>query len=176
MATATTELDQMMKRMEEAGRPGKAHARLNALEGKWKTTTRMWMKPGDKAEESSGTCAFSWILGGRFLKQELAGEFAGKSFQNLNIIGYDNIREEYAAVWMCDAATGIATSSGQYDPASNAIRGEARFSDPMTGAKDRRTRVEWKLPAGDASIYSEYAKDESGKEYQAFEIVYQRAR
>jgi hypothetical protein len=173
---AAPAMDAMMKQMMEASTPGAAHARLKAMEGSWTASTRMWMKPGDKADESLGRSNFVWVLDGRFLRQDFVGDWMGKKFEGMGFMGYDNVRKEYVNTWMDSMGTAMMYSTGQYDEATQTIKDEGTSSCPMTGEKNRWFRSEWKLPTGDTSTYIMYAKDEKGKEFKSLEIIYKRAK
>src|SRR5688572_2430185 len=75
--TPDAETQQMIKQAEEAGKPGPSHERLQPFVGEWNAKSQMWMKPGDKPQESTGASRFSWVLDGRFLQQNFAGDWAG---------------------------------------------------------------------------------------------------
>lgn len=167
---------EMIKRAEEAGRPGPAHERLQPFVGEWTAKSWMWMKPGDQPQESSGASRFSWVLDGRFLQQNFSGDWAGKTFQGLGYVGYDNIKKEYTNLWMDSMSTSQASARGTYDAATNTLKDQGTFSCPITGIKDRWFRSEWKLPEGNVSRYTMYNKDETGKEFKAMEIVYTRVK
>src|SRR5579859_3746178 len=87
------ERQEMQKRMEAAGTPGPAHKALDALAGNWKTEVKCWMEPGGSPHVSLGTAKASWVLNGRFLKEEFHGEVMGKPFTGRSLMGYDNIKE-----------------------------------------------------------------------------------
>lgn len=169
-------MQEMMKKAIEAGTPGEEHARLKAMEGKWNASSKMWMTPGDKPQESKGTSVFTMIMGGRFLKQDFTGDMGGQPFQGLGYLGYDNLKKEYTSTWMDTMTTGLMVSHGQFDPKAKVLRDEGTYACPMTGQKDRWFRSEWTLPEGDTSTFTMYSKDGSGKEFKSMEIVYKRAK
>src|SRR5436190_13841302 len=89
------ETQAMMAKMMQLGSPSAGHAVLKAFEGNWTVVTKGWMKPGDKPMESTGTSQFSWVLGGRYLRQDFKGTWAGQPFEGLGFSGYDNMKAEY---------------------------------------------------------------------------------
>ena len=79
----------MMKKWMEYATPGKMHKTLEYFAGKWDAVTKYWMKPGDKAMETTGTSTAKMIMGGRYLKTNNYGKMMGMEFTGLSIIGYD---------------------------------------------------------------------------------------
>src|SRR5689334_1248610 len=106
----------MMQQMMKMGAPNDHHKVLEPIIGKWNVVVKGWMKAGDKAQESTGMAENSWVLGGRFVKQEFKGDWAGQPFEGMGFTGYDNIREEYQSIWMDNMATGIMQTAGFYNP------------------------------------------------------------
>lgn len=170
------EMRAQMAKMKEAGTPGAEHEVLKMFEGNWTVTSRSWMKPGDKAEESTGTSSLTWILGGRFLKQEFKGDWAGQPFEGLGFVGYDKMKKEYVSFWMDSMATGVFQATGQYDAATKTVKDSGTFSCPMTDEMNKWFRAEWKSVDKNKHVYSMYMKDEAGKEFRSMELTYKRVK
>src|SRR5262249_31476820 len=66
-ATAAPPALSMEEAMAKYCTPGAQHQTLAKLEGKWTTSTKMWMDPGQPPTTSDGTAEFTMVLGGRFL-------------------------------------------------------------------------------------------------------------
>lgn len=169
-------MDPAMMEAMKRGAPGSDHHVLEPLVGKWKCTVRGWMKPGGPAEVSQGMGDNVWVLGGRFIKQEFKGDWAGMPFEGVGYTGYDNVRQEYTCVWLDNMSTGIMEVSGTFDPKSKVIRTSGHFSCPMTGEKDRWVRSEVKIIDNDNNTYTSYFKGPDGKEFKSMEISYTRVK
>lgn len=168
------EMQLQMAKMKEAGSPGIEHTVLNSLEGKWNVSSKFWMKPDAPEETSTATAEISWVLGGRFLKQDYKGSWSGQAFDGMGFLGYDKIKKAYVSIWMDNMMTGISQSTGQYDAASKTIKAEGSMSCPMTGETDRWFRDELAIINEDKFTYSMFAKDETGKEFKGMELTYER--
>jgi len=85
-------MNDMMKRMTELASPSEGHAKLNDLVGVWDAETKMWMggEGSGQPSISKGTAEYSWVLGGRFLREGYNGEMMGFGFT-----GYDNYAKKY---------------------------------------------------------------------------------
>jgi hypothetical protein len=171
------EMQAMMAKAKEAGTPGAEHAILKPLEGSWNVTGRSWMKPTEKKPTmSSGTSTLSWVMGGRFLKQEYKGDMMGQPFEGLGYMGYDKVKKEYVSVWMDSMATGLFEGSGSYDATTKTVGETGNFSCPVTGDKDMWYRSDWKMVDNDTNVFTMYMKDPNGKEFKSMELTYKRAK
>lgn len=170
------EMDAAMQEVMKRGAPGDHHKALEPYVGRFTTASRMWMKPGEAPQESTGSAEHTWVLGGRFLKMDVRGDMDGQPFEGLGYLGYDNIRGEYTAIWLDNMSTGITRASGQFDPATKKYRESGTFSCAMTGEKDRRFRGEWKVIDNDTLFYTMYNPGQDGKEVKGMEISYKRVK
>ena len=166
----------MMQQMMKYMTPNDKHRVLDPLVGKWNCVVKGWMKPGDKAEESTGTAETTWVMGGRFIKQEFKGSWAGQPFEGTGYTGYDILREEYQSVWLDNMATGMMHAAGFYNPKTKTVTTTGQFSCPMTGEKDRWIRSDMKIKSNDFNIYTSYGKTPDGKEFKSMEITYTRVK
>jgi hypothetical protein len=170
------EMQAQMAKMKEFGTPGAEHAILKTFEGNWNVTSRSWMKPGDKEQQSTGASSMTWVLGGRFLRQDYKGDWGGQTFEGFGLVGYDKMKKEYVSVWLDNVSTSIFHSSGQYDTATKTIKDSGTFSCPITGKTDEWFRAEWKIVSDDEHVYSMFMKDPEGKEFKMMEMTYKRAK
>ncbi len=165
----------MMEKMKVLMAPGEAHEALKAFEGSWTYAGTFWMTPDAPGQAMTGTTKNEMIFGGRFLKQEIEGPWMGETFQGLGYTGYDNIKKTYQTVWIDSMATGMMTSSGDYNADTRTLSQSGTNSCPLTGETDRKGRSEWSVMDADHNIYTSYAYGPDGKEFKSMEITYTRA-
>ena len=156
--------------------PGEGHKVLNDLAGKWSYTMQWWTAPGSKPEESKGSCNSKWILGGRFLQQDVKGKAMGQPFQGMGVIGYDTFKQEYQSSWLDSMSTGMMLTTGSYDTATKTLQQTGTLSDPMSGEKNKWFRTELKIASHNEHTYLMFNKGTDGNEFKAGEIVYKRAK
>lgn len=168
--------DAVMAQWQQNAAPGEYHKKLEPFIGTWNHTVRWRMSPDEAPTESKGTNVNTWILGGRFLQQHATGEAMGAPFEGIGITGYDNLRQEYASVWIDSMGTGMMQSTGQYDPQTDAITETGTFSCPITGNKQTAARGVWKQVDADHYTYEMYTPGPDGKEFRSMEVAYERAR
>ena len=165
--TVSTEL---MKHMG----PVEAHKNLNPMVGNFKYTLKYWMAPNSKPEESKGTSKGKWILGGRFVQQDVKGKSMGKEFLGTSTMGYDSMREQYQTSWIDNMSNHMMIGTGTFDTSSKTFTESGDFSCVMTNDKNRTYRTEIKIGDKSTYTYSMFLKDKEGKEFKSMEINYTR--
>src|SRR5437879_9050116 len=107
-------MTKIMADMQKAASPNENHKVLDALVGNWEHSGKAWMmspdgkmSPEAKPEEFKGTNTNQWILGGRFIEQQVKGQMMGQPFEGIGMIGYDNTKGEYVSVWLDNMNTGL---------------------------------------------------------------------
>jgi len=162
---------EMMKKMEAAGRPGPAHLALNALAGNWKAEVKCWMDPKGSPEVSQGTASARWILNGRFLEEEFHGEMMGRPFAGRTLLGYDNTKQTFNSVWVCDTQTSMFVSEGKGD-GNKVITLEGKATCPATEKKDIPMKTVLRVINPDKHILEMF--DGSQGNAKTMEITYTR--
>ena len=161
---------EMMKKAEQAGKPGPGHKHLEQFVGTWKCDVKCWMDPNGQPEQSQGTSRTSWIMGGRFLQEEFQGQMMGRPFNGRCILGFDNVKQAYQCVWFDDVNTGIFVSEGKGDAKSITLEG--RSSCSATGRTDIPMKVVLRVQSPDRHTYEMF--DGSQGNARTMEITYTR--
>ena len=147
-------------------------ARLESLVGLWDTVTTTWMTPGARALESDGSIEKSWVLGGRFLREDLAGVGAdGEPLMGLGFMGFDPDRGVYQGVWMSSGTYGMITHEGRIDDAGRIV---FEGIEPAPGGGQRRFRATLTIESDQRHVLSQAFADDAGDYQPAFEIRYTR--
>ena len=157
------ETQAMMEAWMELAEPGPQHAALEPLVGTFDVKMKMRMAPDAPWTESTGTSQQSWILGGRFLKQEFEATGEMGPFSGFGLLGYDNGAKRYVTVWVDTWGTQIMPV-GQGSMRGNVLAMEQAYDDPFTGerqmlrseleiASDREHTFTMTAPALDGSGY-----------------------
>lgn len=126
----------MMEAWMKAATPGEQHKHLARGAGKWTTTQKMWMAPGQPPVETTGTMEGEMILGGRYLHSTYKATMMGEPFEGRAFEAYDNVTKEIINTWIDTAGTGILVSRGKCDdPACKTVTVTGEMADPMGGPK-----------------------------------------
>ena len=164
---------EMMKKVEAAGQPGPGHQALKALEGDWKAEVKCWMDPGGSPEVSQGTAKASWKFGGRFLEEEFHGQMMGRPFTGRTLLGFDNTKQTFNSVWICDTQTSMFITEGKGDSGNKVITLEGKATCPGTGRKDVPMKTVLRLISPDKHVL-EMFDGSRGENAKTMEITYTR--
>jgi hypothetical protein len=169
----------MMEKMMKLGAPGEAHAKLKPMAGKWNFVTKWRMTADAPWQESPGKAEFKWIMGDRFLVQDIKGNpdpsMGGMSFEGHGMTGYDNISKKYWNTWLDNMGTGVMISEGTADGSGKVFTYESEYNCPMTGG-EKHVKTVTKLEGDDKMVFQMFDKDEKGKEFQSLDVAYTRAK
>jgi hypothetical protein len=166
--------DAVMKKVEAAGRPGPAHQALDALVGDWNAEVKCWGEPGGSPEVTHATARIDWKFNGRFVEEEFHGEMMGKPFTGCMLLGYDNTKQTFNSVWICDTQTSMFISEGRGDSGYKVITLEGKASCAATGRKDVPMKTVLRLINPDKHVFEMY-DGSKGANAKTMEITYTRA-
>ncbi len=173
--TVDAPMDGMMKKWLEVSSPNEAHKVLGDLVGSWESTNTWWMEGPDKAPVvNKGTSEMKWILGGRFIQQEIKGEMMGMPFEGIGMTGYDNVRKMYVSLWMDNTSTGLWTSEGSYDAASKTLTLFGKSDDFMTGQYGKTVRYVTKIESKDKHVFEFHDETNPAGKTKMGEMVFTR--
>jgi hypothetical protein len=164
--------EEMMKKMEVAGRPGAEHKALEALVGDWNTEVKMWNDPKSAPSVTKGSAKSVWALNGRFVQEEFQGEFMGKPFRGLSFTGYDNAKKKFNSVWMDDMHTSMFNSEGDSEAGHKVITLNGTFHCPITDEKNKPMKQVIRIVSRDKHVLEMYEPDEGNR--KTMEVTYTR--
>lgn len=157
--------------------PGKSHAYLMGLTGKWNAEIKMWMKPGDEAIEQKQVMKAEMILGDRYYMYSIKGIiFMGRQFEGLNITGFDNKYKKFITVWMDNMGTGIYITRGHLDETGKIRTEIGRWDDIATGEKVKVKTVTTTLSLRRFKFEMFMSGASYGDNFRTMEIIYSRIR
>lgn len=165
--------DPMMEAWIKAATPGKMHEALKPFEGTFDVEMSFWMDPAQPPQKSKGSMVNTWVLDGRFLRQEYASTFMDMPFKGLGYWGYDNVDKKYIGSWMDTTATGVMNMTGTFDANTMTWTMICETKDPM--GKPMRMREVIRLKSKDEHVMEMYSTHD-GKEHKSMELVYTRKK
>ncbi len=177
--TKPASADVIAEKWRELGTPGAAHEVLDGRAGKWNVEVKMF-EPGTTASSSTpaqtttGKSEAKWVLDGRFVQENVTGEWMGQSFQGLGMIGYDNLKQKYVSSWCDNLSTTLMTAEGTYDAATKTFTFTGECPDPMSGKFSRFRSVEKQVDPNRWSMQT-FKVGPDGREYLAGEFQYTRS-
>jgi hypothetical protein len=165
-----SEAESMLKMMQEMSAPGKEHEALKPLVGSFTCTTKMIMAPGAPPTESTGTVERKWILGNRYIQEDVKATMGGIPFEGFGITGYDKLQKFYHAYWVDSMGTGTWTMTGTADAAGKVLTFTGENFDPMSMSK-KKGRSTTDLTDPNKHVMKMYDTGPDGKEFMGFEMT-----
>jgi hypothetical protein len=164
--------EQMEEAWKKAATPRAEHRALDALVGKYKVETKMWMDPLMQPDVATGIAEYSWILDGHFLSLDYHGEFQGRRFDGQSLFGFNNMTGKYESTWVDSMSTQIMKSEGTADASGKVITFAGEFLCPIRQGPQKIREV---MTIGtDKHTYEMFDRTPDGKEYKSLEITYTR--
>ncbi|MCA9055869.1 MAG: DUF1579 domain-containing protein [Planctomycetaceae bacterium] len=158
--------------MMKLAQPGPQHEQFKGLVGEWTCIGRSYEQNPEEPLEWKGTAEFSLLLGGRYLQQDFRGEMPGFKFEGRGITGYDNAQQKYVGTWMDTMSTGIMSTAGEFDPATNTMTEHAVSHTPAGEMKLVMTTIH---KSDDAFLFT-MSLDTPAGPHKMMEIDYTRKK
>jgi len=156
--------------------PGEEHALLASLAGEWELEGRFRMAPQAPWMELGSKASARWILGDRFLEQELEGEpsaFMPQPYRARTFLGYDRFAERFVYLVLDNFTTAVKHYEGEYDAGERLLSLRTEHFQPMHG-RVVPLRSTLTLESDDRFVLRDYEVDPAGEEYLALEAAYVR--
>jgi hypothetical protein len=163
-----TEME-MMQQMMAMATPGEEHEWMKAFEGTFKGVMSMEME--GKPMISNGIMKNTWVLGGRFMRQEWKSDFMGQPFEGLGYMGFDRAQKKYFGTWMDTMSTACMVSEGSYDQKTKTYTMTGQTMTPEGMGTMRQVVV---VKSNDEHFFEAFMSGPDGKEMPAFKIAYTR--
>lgn len=149
-------------------------ARLQPLVGLWDTEVKVFEGTGRRPIETDGSVEKDWVLGGRFLREDLAGvDQDGEPYMGIGYLGFDDSTATYQSVWMNTAAGGMAICRGRADHTGRVLTLEGDEPD-AEGGPPRRFRATIRIESTERHVLTQDYRRPDGAWEPGFEIIYTR--
>ena len=165
--------EEILKKVEAAGKPGAEHKALEPLIGEWSAEVKSWMAPDAPPMVTKGTAKATWVLGDRFVREDFSGEMMGKPFHGVSLTGYDNQKQKYNSFWVDDMSTAIFTSEGTASDGGKVITFSSKMDCPITGEKEMPVKQVLRILGPDKHVF-EMHDPRKGDKSKTMEITYTR--
>jgi hypothetical protein len=159
----------MLNALEEAGQPGPEHKKLQPFVGNWTLTVKLWTNPSEPPAEAKGTVERKWIMGGRFVQENVKVECGGKSFEGLGLLGYDKGAKKYTTTRVCGLCGTVSHGLATCSESGRKFECAKEECCPITGQKVKG-RDEIIIENNDKIVINIF-KTIDGKELKVMEIV-----
>jgi hypothetical protein len=171
------DMQEMMKKWQEAKTPGAPHKALAELAGDWTVETKYWMAgPGSETSLTTGTSTMKMILGGLFLQQELTSEVMGMPMHGIGLTGYDNTKKKYVAYWIDNTSSAQFTMEGEMEKDGKTCTYWGVMDEPMTGERNKKVKYTLTMVDKDRHIFRIFDPPAYGEKEPVVEMVYSRKK
>ena len=165
----------MMAAWEAYAEVGAPHEALWDRQGAWDATVKFWYAPDAPPEVSQASSTAEPIMGGRYLLERFTSTMPdGAAFEGMGLVGYDNIKKAFVAMWIDSMSSGILIAeSTSYADDFSRIEFRGMAPDPMAGRyKVQRSVEHW--TDGDTRVMEAWETGPDGDEFKVMEITYRR--
>jgi Protein of unknown function (DUF1579) len=159
--------------------PGEQHRWMEALVGRWNVDMKVWFAPGQPPLRSTELRAERrWTLGGRYLREELDGRFAGNAASRVATLSYNYLddRWELSTVDTFEPGQMWYAGAQRGSPQRFEMRGEsteAGMGAEPSGRK-RSLRFEFEIQGPDRNVQRIYSRYPGETEQLFVEQVFTR--
>ncbi|MEP0815129.1 MAG: DUF1579 family protein [bacterium] len=152
---------------------------LAALAGEWRGTTKTFLEPWGRDDESPWSGRISLILDGKFAFHEYDGAIGGKGLSGKALFAYDKARKQWEIAWVDSFHTGGAilfSTGGEWKEGETSSSFSVLGSYPDgQGGPDWGWRTEVRVDSPDRIVIAHFNITPDGEESLGVETVYDRA-
>jgi len=149
------------------------HAYLKKHLGKWTTEMKTYFEDPSNPTVAAGSATFTELFGGRYVRQEYKGAFAGLPFEGIGVTGFDKTKKKYVSTWVDNFETGILTMEGTYDEKTSTLTEVGTSHTPEGEMKMKNVTKDIDK---DTMVFSMYMVQPDGKENLGLQITYRRVK
>jgi Protein of unknown function (DUF1579) len=154
---------------------GPEHKFLESLAGKYDAKVKLYFPDPSKPTESTGTMTRKMILDGNILRESFKGEFAGKPFEGVGMVGFDLTKKEFTSTWADSMSTSITIMRCTWDADKKTFTSVGEEIEPKS-KKMMKMRDVLKIVSADEQTFEMHRLPEGEtKELKILEITYKRA-
>ena len=171
--------EEMKKMIEQAGKyvqPGELHKKLADYVGKWDCVTTMTMGPGAAAPVGKSTAEISWLMEGRWLKQETRGTFMNMPYHAFGLLGHDNFKQSFVSSWIDNQNTFKLDSEGRLLQDGKTLILYGTMDEYLNGENDKMVKYVYRWKDADHFNFEVHDLAIGESNTKVVEVAYSRAR
>jgi len=154
--------------------PGEHHHRMaKQFVGDWEITSKMWMAPEMPPQTSQLEATVEPIMGGRYLRETVRGDWQGMPWDGVSISGYDNIKKAPVFAWFDSMSTGIMYGEGEISADGKTYTYKTGSPNPMSGEYEPM-KMETHVKGMDKHVAKFFKKAPDGSWWLHMELTYER--
>lgn len=161
-----------MAGMMAMGAPNANHERLNYFIGDWRAVMKFRMSQEMTAQPGEFDSTYESVMDGRFVEERVTSESPMGVFEGRGVLGYDNTKQRYVAIWFDNMSTTIHQSEGFVDEEAHTM--EFNGVSPGMDGEWKTTRSILEIHGEDTFTMREWVYEDDGTRWQRFEAEYTR--
>lgn len=166
---------QMLSAWSRLSPPGRQHRLLQPLAGEWDLQAA-WQHRDSTSGIYRASSKRKWIMGHRFLLEEVRDDKIGAPFNGVGILGYDNLKRQFASFWIDEMSTSMVFCAGQEESDGRSISLTGTYDDPLTGERNRRFKNVITIADNNQHVFEMFEIAPDGDCLKMYDIVYTRSR
>jgi len=173
----SAEDQKIMEIYKKYASPGENHKFLDYFVGKWESSQKIWMEPGQEPLTRKQEVSVESLFEGRFTRAHIKtiGDVMGMPLEGIVITGYDNYKKQFESVTFGTTGTGLFLMYGTLDNTGKTRTDTGYVDDVVTGERIKIKGVTT-LISNDSYKYEFYQTDDKGNEFKSMEITYTRKK
>ena len=132
------DMEAMMKKWEDLGKPGPEHAELKKMVGEWTAHMERTDPMTGQAVKEEGKSKYSMVLNGLILRQDFEGVMDGKTFKGIGFVAFNKGSGKYESIWMDDMSSGIMYSTGESADGGKSVNYKGHWFGPDAAQIDQK--------------------------------------
>jgi hypothetical protein len=162
------------KKKEDGPQRGPEHKFLDSLAGKYDAKVKLYFPDPTKPSESIGTMSRKMILDGNILQESFKGEFAGKPFAGIGMVGFDSNRKKFTSTWADSMSTSITIMRCTWDAEKKTFTSVGEEIEPKSKKMIKMRDVLTIVSADEQTFEMFRLQEGETKELKVMEITYKR--
>jgi len=153
--------------------PGDEHRRLDGLVGTWDVSVSFPLGPGKTGQGRSSLDA-TWVMDGRFVRQEYASTFMSKPLSVVRYLGFDRYKGKVVEIQFESTHTDVMQNEGTISPDGKTV---TTFGEHVDTAAGRSVRVRSLTTFVDADTFTtELFYDEGSPNAKKITLTHRRKK
>jgi hypothetical protein len=153
--------------------PSPEHEILKQDVGTWDATMQVWPTPDAQPVDGTGTETNTLLQGNMWLMSHFESDFGGMPYVGMGAFGYDPAEKKYVGGWVDSMSPYMATSKGDYDPATKTMTMITQTRDAATGKPVTQKQI-GRYVDDNTRTFEIQQKGADGTFWKMLEIEYKR--
>jgi hypothetical protein len=165
----------MQERALRSTMPDEHHEMMKRMAGEWDVRLEVSPPGVPKPIVSRLTATVTPALGGRYMKEEIRGEFMGQPFESIGMFGYDTFDEKYHYTAFTNQSTASMRFEGYASQDGKTLTMYGEMDEPSLNVQDRMVKTVSYSPDEDTAILEVHDMHIGGDDTLVLRWVYTRA-